>query len=150
MTSRAKTAACAALALGWLVAAGHAAEHEIRMVGEGPEATMAFEPAFVHAAAGDTIRFIPIDGYHNAETVRGMLPDGADPFKGAIGEDFTVTLTEAGVYPIICKSHHAVGMVALVVVGAMPARAELEKAVSGPHPLKAKAAFAAILDSIPQ
>lgn len=150
MTSRAKTAACAALALGWLVAAGHAAEHEIRMVGEGPEATMAFEPAFVHAAPGDTIRFVPIDGYHNAETVRGMLPDGADPFKGAIGEDLSVTLTAEGVYPVICKSHHAVGMVALVVVGAMPARAELEKAVSGPHPLKAKAAFAAILDSILQ
>jgi hypothetical protein len=40
-------------------------------------------------------------------------------------------------------------MVALVVVGAMPDRPTLEKAVAGPHPARAKAAFAAILDSLP-
>jgi hypothetical protein len=40
-------------------------------------------------------------------------------------------------------------MVALLVVGTMPDRAALEKAVAGPHPLKARAAFAEILASIP-
>ena len=144
-------AAIAAAVAGLLAAgAGHAAEHEIRMLGEGPEARMAFEPAFVHAAPGDTIRFVPVDGYHNAETIRAMVPAGAEPFKGGIGEDFTVTLTEEGVYPLMCKSHYAVGMVALVVVGEMPERAALERAVAGPHPLKARAAFAGILASVPQ
>ena len=134
-----------------LVLAGtaHAAEHEIRMVGEGRDAAMAFEPAFVHAAPGDTIRFVPVDGYHNAETIRTTFPEGADAFKGAIGEDFSVTLTVEGVYPVMCKSHYAVGMVGLIVVGAMPDRTALEKAVAGPHPAKAKAAFAEILDAIP-
>ena len=143
--------AAAALTLGMLAAAGqvHAAEHEVRMVGAGPDAKMAFEPAFVHAAPGDTIRFLPVDGYHNAETVRGLLPDGAAAFKGGIGEDFSVTLAAEGVYPVICKSHYAVGMVAVVVVGDVPDRAALERAVAGPHPLKAKAAFAEILAAIP-
>ncbi len=143
-------AAIAAVAGLLFASAGHAAEHEIRMLGEGPEARMAFEPAFVHAAPGDTIRFVPVDHYHNTETIRAMVPPGAEPFKGEIGEDFTVTLTEEGVYPLMCKSHYAVGMVALVVVGEMPERAALERAVAGPHPLKARAAFAEIIASIPQ
>jgi len=146
-----KRTTIAAMMAGLLAAgAGHAAEHEIRMVGEGTDARMTFEPAFVHAAPGDTIRFVPVDGYHNAETIRAMFPPGAKPFKGGIGEDFTVTLTEEGVYPLMCKSHYAVGMVAIVVVGAIPERAALERAVAGPHPLKAKAAFAGIIASIPQ
>lgn len=148
MTGR--TAIAAAVAALLAAGASHAAEHEIRMLGEGPEARMAFEPAFVHAAPGDTIRFVPVDGYHNAETIRAMFPAGAEPFKGGIGEDFTVTLTEEGVYPLMCKSHYAVGMVALVVVGEMPEREALERAVAGPHPLKARAAFAGILASVPQ
>lgn len=132
-----------------LAGTADAAEHEIRMVGAGPDAKMAFEPSFVHAAPGDTIRFIPVDGYHNAETIRAMFPQGAEAFKGEIGEDFTVTLAAEGVYPLMCKSHYAVGMVAVVVVGPLPDRAALEKAVAGPHPAKAKAAFAEILDAIP-
>ncbi len=145
-----KRTTAAAMMAGLLAAgAGQAAEHEIRMVGEGVEARMAFEPAFVHAAPGDAIRFVAVDGYHNAETVRDLFPAGASPFKGDIGEDFSVTLTVEGVYPVICKSHYAVGMVALIVVGEMPERAALERAVAGPHPLKARAAFAAILASIP-
>lgn len=149
-----KTTAIAAMLLAMLAGAGHAAEHAMRMIGEGPDGDMAFEPNFIHAAPGDTIRFVPVDGYHNAQTIatgtaRGLFPEGAAPFKGAIGEDFSVTLTVEGVYPVICKSHYAVGMVALVVVGPMPERAALEKAVAGPHPLKAKAAFANILAAIP-
>lgn len=145
-----KRTAMAAMAAGLVAMAGasRAAEHEIRMVGEGTGARMAFEPAFVHAAPGDTIRFVPVDDYHNAETIRAMFPPGAQAFKGGIGEDFSVTLTVEGVYPVICKSHYAVGMVALIVVGGMPARAALERAVAGPHPLKAKAAFAGIIASI--
>ena len=141
----------AAMAATLFATAGmsHAADHEIHMLGEGAEARMVFEPAFVHAAPGDRVRFVPVDPYHNAETIRAMFPDGAEAFKGEIGEDLTVTLTEEGVYLVMCKSHYAVGMVALLAVGTMPDRAALEKAVAGPHPLKARAAFVEILASIP-
>ena len=134
----------AALAAG----VGHAEEYAIRMVGEGPQDHMAFEPAFVHAAPGDAIRFVPVDGYHNAETIRGLFPDGAEAFKGGIGEEFAVTLDEEGVYLVMCKSHYAVGMVALVVVGEIPDDETLKRAVAGPHPLRAKARFSEILASI--
>ena len=133
-----------------LAGAAGAAEHEIRMVGEGPDAAMVFSPDFVHAAPGDTIRFVAADGYHNAESIRGMFPDGAEAFKGDIGKDVTVTLDEEGVYLVKCKSHYAVGMVALVVVGDLPGREALAKAVAGPHPAKAKAAFSRIVASIPE
>lgn len=147
-----RMAAVVMLAAMTAVAAGvgHAAEHEMRMLGEGPDGHMVFEPDFIHAAPGDTLRFVPVDGYHNAETIRGMFPDGAEAFKGGIGEDFTVTLGEEGVYLVKCKSHYAVGMVALVVVGELPGRAELARAAAGPHPLKAKAAFARIVASVPE
>ncbi|MCQ3934644.1 MAG: pseudoazurin, partial [Gammaproteobacteria bacterium] len=91
-----------------------------------------------------------VDGYHNAESIRGMFPDGAGAFKGDIGKDVAVTLTREGVYLVKCKSHYAVGMVALVVVGALPDRETLARAVAGPHPAKAKAAFSRILASIPE
>lgn len=145
-----KTVAAAAMIAATLAGAGHAAEHEIRMLGEGPEAAMVFEPGFIHAAPGDTIRFVAVDGYHNAESIRGMFPDGAAAFKGDIGKDVTVTLTREGVYLVKCKSHYAVGIVALVVVGALPDRETLARAVAGPHPAKARAALAGILASIPE
>lgn len=140
-------AAMAGLALA---GSGHAAEHEMRMLGEGPEAAMVFEPDFIHAAPGDTIRFVAADGYHNAETIRAMVPEGAAPFKGDIGRDLAVTLTQEGVYPVMCKSHYATGMVALIVVGDLPEPDALARAVAGPHPARAKAAFARILASIPR
>lgn len=131
-----------------LAGAAHATEHEIRMLGDGPDDPMVFEPDFIHAAPGDTIRFVAVDGYHNAETIRAMFPDGAEGFKGEIGKDVVMTLPEAGVYLVKCKSHYGVGMVALVVAGDMPDSKTLARAVAGPHPLRARATFAAILGAI--
>lgn len=144
MRKAAMSAVMAALALG----AADAADHDVRMLGAGPAGAMVFEPDFVHAAPGDTIRFVPVDPYHNAETIRGMFPDGAEAFKGAIGEDLVVTLDRDGVYLVMCKSHYGVGMVAVVVVGELPDADALARAVAGPHPAKAKAAFADILTRI--
>lgn len=126
-----------AAALSLLAGGALAASHEVRMV-TAADGAMRFEPDFIRAEPGDTIRFIPVDPTHNAETIRGMLPDGAEAFKGEISEDFTVTLTEEGVYGIVCKSHYAVGMVMLVAVGEP---GNLDKASRWPHPLKAREIF---------
>lgn len=115
----------------------HAGEHEIRMI-TTQSGEMLFDPDFVRAEPGDMLRFVPTDRTHNAETLRGMLPERAQPFKGEIGEDFTVTLTQEGVYGIVCKSHYAMGMVMTVVVGEP---VNLEQAMRRPHPAKAKAVF---------
>lgn len=134
-----------AAALSLLAGGACAAGHEVRMV-TGEDGTMQFEPDFIRASPGDTIRFIPVDPTHNAETIRGMLPDGAEAFKGEISEDFTVTLTEEGVYGIVCKSHYAVGMVMLAVVGEPK---NLEQASKWPHPKKAREIFEKYLKTLP-
>ena len=116
-----------------------AAEHEIRMLNKGEKGAMVFQPDFVKAAPGDTIRFVPTDKGHNVETIKGMLPEGAEPFKGKINEEIVVTLDKEGVYGVKCQPHYGMGMVALIEVG-QPVNLEEAKAVKQTG--KAKAMFA--------
>ena len=46
-----------------------------------------------------------------------MIPEGADPWNGAVDEELTVTLTTPGIYGYICLPHYELGMVGLIVVG---------------------------------
>ena len=120
-----------------------AAEHEVHMLNKGANGDpMVFEPALIKIAAGDTVKFIPTDKGHNAESIRGMLPEGAELFKGAIGKEVDVTFTVPGVYGIKCLPHLAMGMVALVVVDDPAANIEAAKAVKNPP--KAKERFEAM------
>ena len=120
-----------------------AAEHEVHMMNKGTNGdAMVFEPALIKIAAGDTVKFIPTDKGHNAESIRGMLPDGAELFKGAIGKEVDVTFTVPGVYGVKCLPHLAMGMVALVVVDDPAANLEAAKAVKNPP--KAKERFDAL------
>ncbi len=59
-----------------------AADFEVHMLNKGAEGAMVFEPAFVKVAPGDTVTFIPTDKGHNVETIKGMIPEGAEAFKG--------------------------------------------------------------------
>lgn len=92
-------------------------EVEVKMLNKGETGTMVFEPALVKVAIGDTVNFIATDKGHNAETIKGLIPEGAEPFKGKMSKDIAVTFTTPGVYAIKCAPHLAMGMVALVVVG---------------------------------
>ena len=140
-----KTFALLALAAGIaLSGTAHAVEHEIKMLNRG-ERPMVFEPEFVQAQPGDTLRFVPTDASHNAETIPGMLPDGAEPFKGAINEEITYTLTEEGVYGIKCLPHYGMGMVMVVVVGD-PVNLEEVKEVR--HPGRARNVFEDLLAQV--
>lgn len=112
-----------------------AAEHEVQMLNKGEAGTMVFEPALTRIAAGDTVTFVPTDPGHNAETIRGMAPEGSEPFKGAIGKEISVTFTVPGVYGVKCLPHYAMGMVALVVVDD-PVNLEEAKAVKVPPKAK--------------
>lgn len=132
----------ATLALGAAVViagAAGAAEIEVLMLNKGEKGTMVFQPDFVRAAPGDTIRFVPTDKGHNVETIKGMLPEGADAFKSKFNEVFTVTLDKEGLYGVKCAPHYGMGMVALIEVG-QPVNLEDAKAVKQTG--KAKAVFA--------
>lgn len=132
----------AALTLGAAVilsGTAGAAEIEVHMLNKGAKGAMVFEPNMIIAAPGDTIHFIPTDKGHNVETIKGMIPDGSEPFKSKFNEKYTVTLATEGIYGVKCAPHYAMGMVALIKVGA-PANADAAKAVKQSG--KAKAVFA--------
>ncbi|WP_127600150.1 pseudoazurin [Nitratireductor alexandrii] len=132
----------AIMALGAVMAmagAAGAAEFEVKMLNKGEKGAMVFEPDFVRAAPGDTVRFVPTDKGHNAESVKGMLPEGAEAFKGKFNEEIVITLDKEGVYGIKCAPHYAMGMVALIEVGEP---GNLDEAEAVKHPGKAKTVFA--------
>lgn len=118
---------------------------EVQMLNQGSDGErMVFEPAFVQAAAGDTIRFVATDRGHNAEINGGMLPEGAEAFEGRINEELEVTLDVEGVYGVICKPHFAMGMVMTIAVGDVDVP---EGFLEGRIPRKAKDRFEAQLAS---
>ncbi|QIG47767.1 pseudoazurin [Nordella sp. HKS 07] len=124
-----------------------AADYQVHMLNKGEKGAMVFEPDFVAAAPGDTITFIPTDKSHNAEAIKGMLPEGAEVFKGAMNETVTLTIAKEGVYGIKCTPHYGMGMVMLVAAG-KPANIDAAKAVK--HPAFAKKRFQAIFEEMPQ
>lgn len=98
-----------------------AADFEVHMLNKGADGTMVFEPGSIKIARGDTVTFIPTDKSHNAETIKGLIPEGAEPFKGKMNEAVKVTFDVPGAYAIKCAPHVGMGMIGLVVVGDAPA-----------------------------
>ncbi len=128
------------LALSALVAgAGFAETHEVKMLNKGEEGKMIFEPSFLQIALGDTVLFVPTDKSHNAESVKGMMPEGAEMFKGKVNKDVEATFDIEGVYGVMCKPHYAMGMVMTIEVGNVDATPD--NFFEGRVPKKAKARF---------
>ena len=115
------------------------------MLNRGTDGVMVFEPAFVKIAPGDSVKFVATDKGHNAETVKGMLPEGAAPFLGKSGQDVAVKFDQEGVYGVKCAPHYGMGMVAMVVVGS-PKNEDQAKAV--PQSGKAKQVFTSLFDKL--
>jgi pseudoazurin len=113
-----------------------AADFEVHMLNKGAEGAMVFEPAFVKVAPGDTVTFIPTDKGHNVETIKGMIPEGAEAFKSKMNETYKVTFDKAGAYGVKCTPHVGMGMVGVVVVG--DAAANLDAVKTGKLPKKAR------------
>lgn len=126
---------CTLILAATLALASHsamAANFEVQMLNKGPAGTFVFEPTLTRIAAGDTVTFVPTDRGHNAESVAGLLPEGAQTFKGATSQEIAVTFTVPGAYEIKCAPHYGLGMVAVVVVGDDPANLDALKAAKQP------------------
>lgn len=130
------TTAAVIFALGGALAAE---TFEVKMLNKGEGGTMIFEPASLRIAAGDTVKFIAADKGHNAESVKGMIPEGAEAFAGKINEEIDVTLTEPGLYGVKCKPHWGMGMVMVIAVGDV--EVDADSFLAGKMPKKAKAKF---------
>jgi pseudoazurin len=109
-----------------------AADHQVKMLNKGELGAMVFEPSLVEIAPGDSVTFVPTDKGHNAESIPGYLPEGAEPFKGKINQEITVQFDMPGAYGVKCQPHFGLGMVALVVVGENPSNLEAGKSVKVP------------------
>ena len=135
----------AAAAVLVLAGGARAAEVEVKLLNKGADGVMVFEPAFVKIAPGDTVKFVSTDKGHNAESIKGMLPEGAAPFVGKNNEDIAVKFEQEGVYGIKCLPHYGMGMVGMIVVG-NPGNIDQAKAV--PQVGKAKQVFATLFGKL--
>ncbi len=127
------------LALATLLgSAANAEVFEVHMLNKSDNGTMVFEPDLVQIAPGDTVKFIPTDKAHNAESVDGMIPAGVEAFKGKINQELDVTFDAEGVYAVKCNPHFAMGMVMTVQVGDAAAPDDF---LAGRLPKKAKERF---------
>lgn len=118
-----KTQLLAAAAAGLILTAASpvfAKDITVKMNTKGPSGAYAFEPAFVKAAVGDKIHYVPSDPTHNAELIAGMVPAGVPVAKGAMGKEFVLTVSKPGIYGVECLPHKSMGMVGVVQAGAGP------------------------------
>jgi len=112
----------------------NAAEHVIKMLDTGEDGNiMVFEPAFLKASKGDTIKFVSTDIGHN--NISRHIPEGAKNWKGEVSHDITVTVEKEGVYLYECDLHKFLGMVGVIQVGEATnlaeAKAAAEKLTAG-------------------
>jgi pseudoazurin len=104
-----------------LSGAAFAETHEVQMLNKGAAGVMVFEPSFLKIAVGDTVKFLPTDKSHNAESIKGMMPEGAETFKGRTNKEVEATFDLEGLYGVMCKPHFAMGMVMSIEVGEVDA-----------------------------
>ena len=117
-----------------------AAEHVMRLVTESEQGRFLFEPSLLVIDPGDTVTFVPESRMHGVKSVAGMLPEGATPWRGRMGEQISVQLDQPGVYGVKCPAGYDVGMVGLIVVGNDPP-ANWQSARAVRHPPAASTAF---------
>ncbi|MGD0191448.1 MAG: pseudoazurin [Rhizomicrobium sp.] len=131
LVTPARTAVLAVMLAATAGGAPRAAEVDIRMMNHATDGMMGFDPQLVTIAPGDTVHFVATDKGHDAESIPGMIPVGANPFAAGIGQDLKVTFTVPGVYGYRCGPHGSLGMVGLIVVG-NPVNEAAAKQVSVP------------------
>jgi pseudoazurin len=101
-----------------------------------------FDPSGLYVPPGDTVRCVPHDARHAVKCIAGMMPEGAAPWRGRMGEEVVVRLDRPGVYGVKCRSGYDVGMVGLLVVGDDPPNFAQAQKVR--HPPAATHAFQAM------
>lgn len=94
--------------------------HEVEMLNVDPDdrqSRMLFKSAVLRVKPGDTVKFLASDRGHNAQSIPGMTPHGAEEFRGRINEEIEITLDVEGTYGYVCQPHQAMGMIGFILVG---------------------------------
>jgi pseudoazurin len=94
-----------------------------------------FNPDIVYIQPGDTVQWINMTS-HTSTSIDGLIPAGATPWQGQLGENLQVTLTVVGIYGYYCIPHIGFGMMGVIVVGKPANLAEVktnaDKNLQGP------------------
>lgn len=93
----------------------YAANHEVKMLDNGKDGSMVFEPGYVNAKVGDTVTFKAANKGHWVQSK--ALPDGVADFLSEDGKDFTLKLDKEGVYVYTCPPHRMMNMSGVIQVG---------------------------------
>jgi pseudoazurin len=144
-----KTILATGAVVGLLTVAGQAAaaEIQVKMLNKGAQGAMVFEPAEAKLKPGDTVRFIPTDKGHNVETIKELLPPGAELVKSPLSQEIVVKFAKPGVYGFKCTPHWGFGMAFVAKVGPATNLAQAEAAIAKTPPMAKKRltqSFAAI------
>lgn len=76
-----------------------------------------FNPDILYIKPGDSVQWVNMAvGGHDSVSIEGLIPEGAQPWRSPIGENFGVTLTVEGVYAYVCEPHIGFGMMGVIVV----------------------------------
>ena len=111
-----------------LVGIAHASEnHVVKMLNNGAEGSMVFEPAFIKINTGDSITFEMTDAGHNAVTVAG--PDGSVAFDTKYKPSTVIKFDVNGIYLYKCAPHAMMAMAGLIQVSDANNKDEMAKAV---------------------
>jgi len=93
----------------------NAAEYQIKMLNQGKEGIMVFEPSSLKVIVGDTVKFISSDSGHNVMSY--LVPKGGKGWQSTAGKGISVTLNKEGVYIYRCEPHTVMAMVGVIQVG---------------------------------
>jgi len=66
---------------------------------------------------------------HDTQAMEGLVPEGAEMWHSAMGENFQQTFTQEGIYIYKCTPHFGAGMGGVVIVG-KPVNLEAIKAAT--------------------
>ena len=113
------------------------ANFEVKMLNQGQDGVMVFEPPLLKINAGDTVTFKATDAAHNSASIKGMIPSGAEEWNGKLSQDISVTFNVEGVYGYQCTPHMMMAMVGIIKVGDNQSNLESAKTTAK----KLKAAF---------
>ena len=101
--------------------------HVVKMLNNGVEGSMVFEPAFIKINTGDSITFEMTDAGHNAVTVAG--PDGSVALDTKYKPSTVIKFDVNGIYLYKCAPHAMMAMAGLIQVSDANNKDEMAKAV---------------------
>ena len=101
--------------------------YKVKMLNQGDQGSMIFEPAFIKINTCDSIQFEMVDAGHNAVTV--AAPAGSVPFDTKYKPSTLVQFDTNGIYLYKCSPHAMMAMAGLIQVSDASNKTEMNEAI---------------------